>query len=173
MNPTNIYTKKKIDTSIYVNTLTGETLYSEYPDTTSINLKNESHVILGSKNFIMFDSNAFKYVQTICSPADLSKILRIADMVKGDYNFVCGKDGTPHIPKTLRIALDYDESEFSRFMQRLFKKSIIYYLSGYENGKTHKWIMLNPTLARKQNKVHKDCLMVFENLCKKNPEKKL
>ena len=42
MNRVNIYTKKKIDASVYVNSISGETLCSEHPNTTSINVKQES-----------------------------------------------------------------------------------------------------------------------------------
>ena len=53
MKPTTIYTKRNIDTSNYVNTLTGETLFSEFSNTTS--------------EYIIIDSNAFRYIQTIFS----------------------------------------------------------------------------------------------------------
>jgi len=69
--------------------------------------------------------------------------------------------------KILRVSLDYDESEFSRFMKRLHTKSIVYYFSGYKDGRKCKWIMLNPTLARKSKTFHKDCLNVFDDLSKK------
>jgi hypothetical protein len=171
MKPTTIYTKRNIDTSNYVNTLTGETLFSEFPNTTSINIKDENLAIVNSEEYIIIDSNAFRYTQTIFSAADLAKIQRLSDMVKGTYNILYDQNGVAHIPKTLRNSLDYDESEFSRFMNRLHTKSIIHYLYGYKDGRKCKWIMLNPTLARKSKRFHKDCINVFDDLSKKQTGK--
>ena len=64
----------------------------------------------------MVDSKALRYIQTIFSKADLEKILRLSNMVGGFYNLLHDKKGKAHIPKTLRISLDYDASEFCRFM---------------------------------------------------------
>lgn len=162
-----IYNKRKIDFTNYVNTTTGETFFSEFPNITSINIKNNNLAIVNSEEYIIIDSKAFRYIQKIFSAADMAKIHRLSDMVKGTYNLLHDKNGTPCIPKTLRTSLDYDESEFSRFLKRLHSKSIIHYLSGYKNGKKCKWIMLNPTLARKSKTFHKDCLIVFDDLSKK------
>src|ERR1019366_660976 len=86
--------------------------------------------------------------------ADMSKILRFADKVNGTYNILYYKKGIAHSPITLRLSLKYDESEFSRFMKRLHTKSIINYIAGYKDGRKCKWIMLNPTLARKSKTFH-------------------
>jgi len=167
MKPTTIYTKRNIDTSNYVNTVTGETLFSEFPNTTSINIKDENLAIVNSDEYIIIDSKAFRYIQTIFSAADLAKIQRLSDMVKGTYNLLHDQNGVALVPITLRASLDYDESEFSRFMSRLHKKSIIHYLYGYKDGRKCKWIMLNPTLARKRKTFHTDCTSVFDDLSKK------
>jgi hypothetical protein len=86
--------------------------------------------------------------------ANMSKILRLADKVNGTYNILYDKKGIAHSPITLRLSLKYDESEFSRFMKRLHTKSIINYIAGYKDGRKCKWIMLNPTLARKSKTFH-------------------
>src|ERR1035438_2365272 len=98
---TTIYTKRKIDTSNYVNTTTGETLYSEFPNTTSINIKDENLAIVNSEEYIIVDSKALRYIQMIFSPTDLAKIQRLSDMVKGTYNLLYDENGVAHIPKTL------------------------------------------------------------------------
>jgi len=169
MKPTPIYTKRNIDTRNYVNTTTGETLFSEFPNTTSINVKDENLAIVNSEEYIIVDSKALRYIQMIFSPTDLAKIHRLSNMVKGNYNLLHDENGVAYIPKTLRTNLDYDESEFSRFMNRLHAKSIIYYLVGYKNDRKCKWIMLNPTFVRKSKTFHKECLNVFDDLSKKGP----
>jgi len=102
MNPTTIYTKRKIDISNYVNTTTGETLFSEFPNTTSINIKDENFAIVNSEEYIIIDSKAFRYIQTIFSSADLAKVQRLSDMVKGTYNLLHDNKGIPHVPKNIK-----------------------------------------------------------------------
>jgi hypothetical protein len=127
-------------------------------------IKNEEIKMLTSLEFICIDSVALRYIQGICTKADMEKVLRMSNMVTGIYNLLHDPCGQPHSPKTLRLDLDYDESEFSRFLKRLHSKSIINYMEGYKRGKKYKWIMLNPTLARKCKSFHKDCLSVFDDL---------
>jgi len=167
MKPTNIYTKRKLDTSNYVNTTTGETLFSEFPSTTSINIKNETLAIVNYDEFIIIDSKAFRYIQTVFNHADTSRIMGMGDMVKGVYNVLHDEKGTAHSMKSLRTFLSYDESGFSKFMKRLHTKSIINYIVGHKDGRKCKWIMLNPTLAKKRNTIHRECLSVFDDLSKK------
>ena len=168
MSTSNIFTKTKIDTTQYVNTSTGETLFSEYPSITSINVRDMSKAILNSEEYINIDSKAMRYIETIFSATDIAKILRLSNMVKGPYNILLDKKGIAHVPKTLRQSLEYDESEFCRFMKRLHLKSVINYIIGYKGDKKCKWIMLNPTLSRKSKTFHKDCLNVFDDLSKKS-----
>ena len=167
MSVVTIYNKRKLDIENYVNTLTGETLYSEFSNTTAITLKDENVAIISSEEYIIIDSKALRYIQEIFSPVDLARIQRLSGMVNGRYNLLYDRKGTALIPSTLRAILKYDEGEFSKFMKRLFEKSVINYIVGFKNGKKCKWIMLNPTLARKGKAFHKDCLNVFDDLSKK------
>jgi hypothetical protein len=73
MKAINIYTKRKIDSSNYVNTITGEILFSEFPHTTSINVKDANLIIVDYDEFITIDSKAFRYILTIFNQADMSK----------------------------------------------------------------------------------------------------
>ncbi len=77
-------------------------------------------------------------------------------------------DGNVHAPISLRQSLVIGESEFSKLMKRLNENSLIYSMSACKNGKKYKWIMLNPTLARKSKAFHKDCREGFDDLSKKS-----
>jgi len=160
--------KIQIDPTKYANIETGELLSEEKQNIRSVNIPDPNLVIIHSDEYVIIDSEALRYIQTICSKPDLEKIQRMANMVKGCYNLLHDKQEIPHNPASLQNELNYDESEFSRFMKRLLNKSIIYYIEGYKNNRKCKWIMLNPTLARKAKTYHKDCLSVFEDLSKKN-----
>lgn len=164
MKTKNMFKRKKINPDDYANRYTGELLSSEQPHVTSVMIKNNDVVIVSSLEFICIDSVALRYIQTLCSKADMEKIHRMSNMVSGIFNLIHTTRGVPHSPKTLRLELDYDESEFCRFMKRLHSKSIINYMSGCMKGKKCRWIMLNPTFARKQKSFHKDCLNVFDDL---------
>lgn len=147
MNTAPVYTKRKIDTSKFVDTTTGELLFSAYPNTTSVNGIETDLKIINSVEYIIIDSRALNYIQKIFSNTDLAKILRLANMVKGRYNLLHNLSGNVYTPITLRHHLLIDESEFSKLMKRLHENSIISYISGYKNGKKCKWIMLNHLLT--------------------------
>lgn len=62
--------------------------------------------------------------------------------------------------------LNYTRNIFSAFLKKLIKKSVIYYISGVKDNKEQTWIMLNPTLARKNKAFRRECISVFEDLTK-------
>ena len=142
MKAINIYTQRKINTDNYINTITGEVLFSEYPNLTSINVKDANLIIVDYGEFITIDSKALRYILTIFNQADMSKILRMADMVKGIYNVLHDEKGSAHSPQSLRLSLSYDAAEFSRFLKRLHTKSIIHYIAGYKDGRKCKYISM-------------------------------
>jgi hypothetical protein len=167
MKTKSVYKKKKIDKSMWAHIETGQFLSSYEPSLSSVNVINKDLKIVESIEFICIDSLALRYIQSIFNKADMEKILRMSDMVQGPYNFLSSKVGDPHTSQTLRAQLEYDESEFCRFMKRLHTKSVIYYLMGYMNGRKVKRIMLNPTLARKCRMFNKECLEAFDDLSQK------
>lgn len=167
MKPKNIYKKKNINTSDYVNLQTGELLSAEVPNITSVNVKNVDLSIINTLEYIILDSKALRYIQSICTNADMARIHRLSDMVYGVYNILHDDKRKPHTTQSLRVSLDYDASEFSRFMKRLHTKSIIHYIEGYKDNRKCRWIMLNPYLCRKSKRFHNNCLCVFDDLSKK------
>lgn len=163
----NVFNKKKIIPEHYVNVLTGESLADEKKEITSVNYKNEDLVILDSKEYVVIDSKAFQYIQKNFTPVEVGRITKMADMVKGCFNLLHDKESNPHTKDTLMQELDYTRNIFAEFMKKLYKKSVIYYMSGMKNGKDVTYIMLNPTLARKNKAFHRDCVSVFDDLTKR------
>ncbi len=93
-----IYHKRKLDTSNYVNTVTGETLFSEFPNTTGITIQNQNLATINSLEYILIDSKSLRYIQSIFSTVDLARIQRLSDMVAGLYNILHDINGMPLIP---------------------------------------------------------------------------
>lgn len=167
MKPKSIFKKKNINTSDYVNRHTGELMESELPNITSVNIKNDSLSIVDFDEYIIMDSKALRYIQSIFTNVDLARIYRLSNMIRGVRNILHDNNGKPHSLQSLRLSLDYDASEFSRFMKRLHTKSIIHYIEGYKDNRKCRWIMLNPYLCRKGKVFHHECLCVFDDLSKK------
>jgi hypothetical protein len=159
-------TKKKIDTDAYVNKDTGEVLTSEFPGVKSVNTVDQDLVIMNSSEYVIIDSKAVKYIEQNFSAVDLGRILKMADMTYGPYNILYNQT-TPHDKDSLMEELEYSRNKFSDFMNRLIKKSVIYYIVGCKEEKPVKYIMLNPFLARKRKTIHTDCVASFENITKK------
>lgn len=152
--------KRKIDGDQFVNKDTGEMLDS---NVTAVTVVDTELMIMHSEEYVILDSKALSYIQENFSPTDLGRILKMADMTYGEYNVLYNKN-VPHNRETLMEELDYTRNKFSNFLKRLEMKSIIYYISGYVDGKRVKYFMLNPHLARKRKTIHKDCLKSFQPL---------
>lgn len=160
MSYKNVYTKERSR----INTIdedTGE-IKKELITRTKV---DDNYRIIDSVEYIIIDSDAIRYLESVLSVADMSKVYRMCNMVNGCYNILCNGT-TPHTKETLMGDLAYSRSKFSSMLTRLLKQSVIYYLEGYKAGKKVKHIMLNPTLARKSKKFHKDCTSVFDDLSK-------
>jgi hypothetical protein len=160
------YTKVKLDFEDYVNKNTGEVLSSEY-DVTSFNVVNNDVIIISSNEYIVIDSKARAYIEANFTTSEQGSIWKMTDMVYGCFNLLCDKNKKPHTKDSLEKTLDYARSTMHGFLKKLYEKSVIYYIEGYKNKKKCTWIMLNPTLARKQKTFRKECLEVFTDLSKK------
>lgn len=152
--------KHTIDGSQYVDKDTGEILG---PETTTVTVVDKELMIMHSEEYVILDSKALAYIQAHFNPMDMGRILQMADMTYGEYNVLYNKT-VPHNRESLMEELQYSRNKFSNFLKRLEMKSIIYYISGYNNGKRVKYFMLNPHLARKRKTIHKDCLRSFQPL---------
>ena len=163
----NVFKKKNLNPCDYVNKHTGELLSDETPNITSVMVKSPDILIIDTLEYLIIDSNALRYLQSILSKTDIEKIVRMADMVDTEYNILCDKMKKPHSTVSLRITLKIDEADFCRFMKRLYNSSVIYYIHGVKDNKRFKHVMLNPFFARKRKTFHKSCTQVFENLSEK------
>lgn len=158
-----VYLKKKIDVSKYVNKETGEELIAEHPNATSLNSYQNDLVIIDSKEYVIIDSKALNYIKKHFSVTEVGRITAMSDMVKGCFNILHTKENIPHTDSSLMEEIEYTRNKYADFMKKLLLKGVIYYVIGYKNDKQVKYILLNPHLARKSKTIHKDCLSYFND----------
>jgi hypothetical protein len=92
----------------YVNMPTGEPLATEFPNITPANIKDEILSIVSCDEYIILDSKAFRYIQSICTNADIARISGLSDRVRGCHNIVHDTNGVAYSPPLLRLSLDCD-----------------------------------------------------------------
>jgi hypothetical protein len=157
-----------------------EILNSYIPPQTNLELDPFTNSVPDSKKLIeviyeetvSLNSQARQYIEEEFNSAEQGRIFQLCDMVKSCYNLLFDKRTQEyHTKDTLQEELDYTRNKFADFMKKLYRKSVIYYISGMKDGKNCTWVMLNPTLARKSKTIHEDCLGVFDDLRKKKKVK--
>jgi hypothetical protein len=158
----------KVDVEKYVNKETGEVMQSEMGmGMGKVHVVGQSEsVLISSDEYIIIDSQAIEYVGKEFAPMDVGRIMKMANMTYGPYNII-HKNGAPCTDDQLMQELNYSRNKYADFMKRLYRKSVIYYMSGVFEGKEAKYILLNPHLARKRKTVHVDVLSVFDNISKR------
>ncbi len=159
-----IKTKKYIDPSNYVNTKTGEILSSETPGAEGVISEDTDMVEIHSDEYIIIDSKALDYILEHFTPVEYGRVLKMTNMVKGPFNTLYRSCNLPHTNQTLAEELDYTRAKYHTFMKKLYKKSIIYYFVGMNDGVEIRHILLNPHLARKRKTVSKECIQHFQNI---------
>lgn len=159
-----VFNKQKIDSSKYINKETGETLESEHPNITSLNTYHKDLVLLDYKEYVVIDSKALAYITKHFSSTEVGRITRMADMIEGCYNILHTKEHIPHNDESLMEEIEYTRNMYAEFMKKLYKKGIIYYVTGTKNKTPVKYILLNPHLAKKSKTIHKECLTYFDPL---------
>ena len=164
-----ISNKCRIDSSKYVNVDTGEVLSSEFSGRVgSVNLLSNDLVKMKSDSFVITDTRTMDYLRDILSKSDLGYVSLMIPMVYGNWNILYRRDyAGPHTSKTLQSDLDLANTAFYGLMQRLYKQGVLYYITGYNNRRKVKHIMLNPTIGRRTNQIQRECLRYFEDLSEK------
>lgn len=153
--------KKSINADEYVNIDTGELLSSEFPNVKTMNLDSDL-VLINSKEYVIIDSEALKYISAKFNNQDLGRILSMANMVNGRYNIVYnGKQ--PHTKESLQKELDYSVNKFRDFIDRCFTEGVISFLVSFVDKKKQKFIVMNPNLARKNKVFHQDTIQLFRD----------
>jgi hypothetical protein len=159
-----IVTKKKIDPNQYVNIETGESLYDEKGDVSSVNILSKNLVLMDYKEYVMIDSAAMKYINTNFTNVEANRILQMADMVNDCYNALYHNKSFLQNNITLMEDLKYSRNKFDAFMKKLYKQGVIWYLKGYINGVEVTRILLNPHIARKRKTISVETLAVFNEI---------
>lgn len=153
------------DLSNYVNIETGETLLSELAcNNEKVKITKETDLVtISSKEFIIMDTEAWEYINTILNNVDRERILKMGHKVKTDFNIVFNNT-YPYTEETLAEFLNLHIKKFRSFISRLVKHNILSYIVCAPSGYVQKVYILNPTLVRKRKTFNKDLLNIFKDL---------
>lgn len=162
----NAVKKKAIHTGRegYVNPLTGETLQSEIPNVSSVNVVDENFCIVDSAEYVVIDDSAMRYLREVLPPQDVAKVYQMTEMCRGMYNLLYKDEINPHTRETLKVDLGIAHTTFSQLLSKLEKLGVIAYIIAWRDRRKYKYIMLNPTLARRGKRFYAECKKVFEDL---------
>lgn len=161
--------KNSKDLDNFVNTETGETLTSEVGVITSINTRDEDFVIIDGEDFMIVERGALNYLETILTPSEMNYVRLMTTMVRGEYNVLHSKEQQALTRKTLQDEMDVAKTTFVKLMSKLHKEGVINYIDSYiSKGKKVKYVMMNPTLARKSKRIRVETARMFRDLRKEN-----
>ena len=152
----------------YVNINTGETLLSEMQAAEErIKVTKDTDLItITSEEYMVIDSNAWKYMVTLINNVDRDRVHLMGDTLKTDFNIVFNHN-TPYTEEKLAEFLVLHIKKFRQFINRLFKHNILAYTICAPSGFIQKIFMLNPTIVRKRKTFNKDLLNYFSNFSTK------
>lgn len=158
------FNKLKVDATKYRNDKSGKTLDEEHPNITSLNRYNKNMIKAHYDNYVIVNSKAFDYINSVFTDVEISRILKMANMVQGCFNILHIDDDNHHTEESLMATIKYSRNKYNDFMKKLELKNIINYQYDYKDRKPVVYILLNPYLARKTKAIHKDCYKYFDDL---------
>jgi hypothetical protein len=162
-----LVTQSKKHPNEYVNTETGETLGSETNDKISITMKEATGLFeIDSNDYIVFDSGAIAYLESVLGNADVQRVNRMARMLKTDCSILCQDNNHPHSPETLSVIFNLSKNKFYEMIRRLVSKNILSYCVCAPSGYVQKIYMLNPYIARKRKNFNCELLVFFRDITK-------
>lgn len=88
----------------YVNTDTRELLSSQLNDKIHITLREDTNQFsINSDEYVVFDSEAMKYLAMVLNASETAKVFTMADIIKTDCSVLCKRDNKPHNSDSLYI----------------------------------------------------------------------
>jgi hypothetical protein len=153
---TQINRKKKLPEVVDLDT--GELIKNAYSleDTNSVEISYEEYVIMSSE--------AVQYIKKVLKAHEKAYLMEMFDMLKTPLNMLYTKNNRPHTNKSLQQDLNHTKTAFYALMNKLHKAGIIWYLTGYDEGKKVKRIIVNPHIARKRKVFDREILAFFNDI---------
>ena len=152
--------------SDYVNHETGETMGSEMKDGLSVTMRKDTgHFVIDSNEYVVFDAGAIEYLQS-AAKADVSRVIQMGNMVKGDCSVIYQNNNHPHDSSTLPGILNLSQDKFYKMVRRLVALNVLSYCVCAPAGYTQKIYMLNPYIARKRKTFDNKLAEFFRDVTK-------
>ena len=153
----------------YMNKETGKTLAEEVTKGVKITMTEDTKFFtIDSDEYVVFDSDAINYLTKELAKAEMSRVLILANMVKGDCSVIYQNNNHPHTSDTLPQALALSKDEFYKMVRKLVSKNILAYCVCAPSGFVQKIYMLNPYVARKRKALNEELKVFFKDVS--NPE---
>lgn len=157
------------DLKEFVHPNTGETLESAVGTITSINTKDEDFVIIDGEDFVIVEKGALNYLESILTVSEMNYVRSMVSMVRGEYNVLHSNEHEALTRKTLQDEIQVAKTTFVKLMSKLHKEGVVGYLDLYiKKGKKVKYVVMNPTLARKTKRIRVETAKLFRDLRKGN-----
>lgn len=161
--------KNSDDLKDYVNTKTGETLESAVGTITSINTKDDDFVIIDGEDFVIVEKGALNYLESILTASEMNYVRSMVSMVRGEYNVLHSNEHEALTRRVLQDEIQVAKTTFVKLMSKLHKEGVVGYLDLYiKKGKKVKYVVMNPTLARKTKRIRVETAKLFRDLRKGN-----
>lgn len=168
----NVKAKQNIEKD-FININSGEMIMSEIPDLAYI-VKNTDQVIIDYKEFVVMNSEVVEFLTKNLNPAELGRVLQLSHTIKSNWNILHNKKtNLPYELNEIAEAVFYTRDKFHKFIQKLYKASIVYKLKGYWDGVEKTVYILNPHLAKCTKTINKEILVCFEDLSDKKIQSKI
>jgi hypothetical protein len=154
--------KSNIDTSLYVNSETGEALGDELLGKTVEVSDKASHVIIHSHEYTIVDSKAMSFLREHLNRSELGSIGIMTEDLKTSLNIIYNNN-VPHTNESLqRILRIASNSTFNLLIRKLMKLGVLYQIKGNIMGKIRVIYMMNPFLARKRKQLDINVIDIFK-----------
>lgn len=156
--------KIRVNTEEFSRNSTGEIMNSEIPNITSVNIVDENHIIIDSKEYIILDKVALDYLELTLPEKDMVYVYKLINMCGGKHNFILDKKDNPLTKEDLRVQLKLATTRFKSLMKTLFDRSVIGIYIVSKERKVYKYLTLNPTLARRNKILDAQLRKIFPDL---------
>lgn len=158
------FKKIRVKSEEFSRNSTGETMNSEIPNITSVNVVDDNHIIIDSKEYIIMDKVALDYLELTLPEKDMVYVYKLINMCNGKQNFLVDKKDNPLTKEALRDELKLATTRFKALMKVLFERSVIGIFLVTRDRKLYKYLTLNPTLARRTKVLDAQLKKIFPDL---------
>lgn len=127
-------------------------------------LESTNLIEVSYEEYVIISSEAISYITSVLRDVEIGAFMSMVNMLKTSMNVVYKANNTPHTTASLQSSLNQTKSSFYRFLDKLHKAGVIWYLIGSDGKKKIKHIIVNPHVARKRKTFDREILALFNDI---------